>query len=96
MWYRTEVELAAEQAQGSVHVRLPGLFNECWLYVNGQQVGHRPQKDLYWLSDYRFEWDVDLTGKLQAGKNTLALRCRCERHFGGMFRRPFLYTPTGK
>ncbi|SVD14821.1 uncharacterized protein METZ01_LOCUS367675, partial [marine metagenome] len=40
---------------------------------------------------YRFEWDVDLTGKLKSGKNVLALVCKCEHHFGGMFRRPFLY-----
>jgi len=35
-----------------------------------------------------------LAGKLKAGENTLALRCNCEHHFGGMFRRPFLYRKT--
>ncbi len=44
----------------------------------------------------RFEWDVDLTGKLKPGQNTIALRCNCEHHFGGMFRRPFLYRAVGK
>jgi hypothetical protein len=91
MWYRTDVQLTADQTQGVVHVRFPGLFNECWLFVNGQEVAHREQGKLYWLNDYRFEWDVDLTGKLQAGENALALRLNCEHHFGGMFRRPFLY-----
>ena len=91
MWYRTDVLLTADQARGAVHLRFPGLFNECWLYVNGQKVGHREQGKLYWLNDYRFEWDVDLTDKLKAGKNALTLRCNCEHHFGGMFRRPFLY-----
>ncbi len=91
MWYRTDVELTADQLRGAVHLRFPGLFNECWLYLNGEEVGHRKQGKLYWLNDYRFEWDVDLSGKLKAGKSTLAVRCNCEHHFGGMFRRPFLY-----
>ena len=94
MWYRTDVELTADHARGAVHVRFPGVFNECWLYVNGREVAHREQGKLYWLNDYRFEWDVDLVGKLKAGKNTLTLRCNCEHHFGGMFRRPFLYRKT--
>jgi len=92
MWYRTDVELKADQANGKVHLMFPGLFNECWLYVNGQEVAHREQGKLWWLNDYAFEWNVDLAGKLKAGKNTIALRANCEHHFGGMFRRPFLYT----
>ncbi|MHB0936606.1 MAG: DUF4838 domain-containing protein [Armatimonadota bacterium] len=91
MWYRTDVDLNANEVQGKVRLMFPGLFNECWLYVNGQQVAHRQQGKLWWLNDYAFEWDVDLAGKLKAGKNTIALRANCEHHFGGMFRRPFLY-----
>jgi len=94
MWYRTDVQLTADQARGAVHVRFPGLFNECWLYVNGKEVAHREQGKLYWLNDYRFEWDVNLAGKLKSGENTLTLRCNCEHHFGGMFRRPYLYRKT--
>lgn len=93
MWYRTDVPLSADQSSGAVHLRFPGVFNECWLYVNGKQVGHRHQHKLYWHNDYRFGWDVELTGKLNPGKNRLALRCHCEHHLGGMFRRPFLYRP---
>jgi hypothetical protein len=91
MWYRTDIELTSEQIAGSTHLRFPGLFNECWLYINGQQVAHREQGKLWWLNDYRFEWDVDLTDKLKPGQNIVALRANCEHHFGGMFRRPFLY-----
>jgi hypothetical protein len=90
-WYQTDLELTAEQVQGPIHLRFPGLFNECWLYVNGQQVAHRPFKGVWWLNDYRFEWDVDLAGKLQAGKNSIVLRIHNPHHMGGMFRRPFLY-----
>jgi Domain of unknown function (DUF4838)/Glycosyl hydrolases family 2, sugar binding domain len=94
-WYRTEIELPADAAQGKVHLRFPGLFNECWLYVNGYLVGHREQNPIWWYNDYKFEWDVDLTGKLKPGKNTLTLRLHNPHHFGGIFRRPFLYRPTG-
>jgi hypothetical protein len=90
-WYRTDVELDAGQTNGAVHVCFPGLFNEAWLYVNGEQVGHREQNVLYWMNDYRFQWDVDLTGKLRPGKNALAVRVHNPHHLGGMFRRAFLY-----
>jgi hypothetical protein len=45
------------------------------------------------LNDYRFEWDVSLQDRLQAGGNAIALRCHNPHHMGGMFRRPFLYAP---
>lgn len=90
-WYHASLDLTAAQVKDKVHLRFPGLFNECWLYVNGEQVGHRPMKGVWWLNDYRFEWDVDLAGKLKPGKNTFVLRINNPHHFGGMFRRPFLY-----
>ena len=95
LWYRTDLKLTVEEVQGSVHLRFPGLFNECWLYVNGELVEHREQGKLWWLNDYRFEWDVALAGRLRPGINAIALRCKCEHHFGGMFRRPFLYRKIG-
>ncbi|MFY8071211.1 MAG: DUF4838 domain-containing protein [Pirellula sp.] len=94
LWYDTQIELTAEQIQGPIHLRFPGIFNECWLYVDGIEVAHRPFKGLWWLNDYRFEWDVDLTGKLKLGKNRLTVRLYNPHHFGGMFRRPFLYRVT--
>jgi hypothetical protein len=95
-WYRTDIDLGSGAAKGKVHIRFPGLFNECWLYCNGRLVAYRPFPSLWWLSDYKFEWDVDLTGKIQPGKNTLALRIYNPHHMGGMFRRPFLYESTEK
>jgi hypothetical protein len=90
-WYQVKMDLTDAQVKGPVRLRFPGLFNECWLYVNGEQVGHRPFKGVWWLNDYRFEWDVDLAGKLKPGANTLVVRINNPHHFGGMFRRPFLY-----
>ena len=90
-WYHVRTPLTEAQSRGAVHLRFPGLFNECWLYVNGKQIAHRPMKGVWWMNDYRFEWDVDLSGKLKAGANTIVLRIYNPHHFGGMFRRPFLY-----
>jgi hypothetical protein len=73
----------------------PGLFNECWLYINGQLVAHRPFAERWWHTDYRFEWDVGIKDKLRPGKNLITLRGRNPHHFGGLFRRPFLYRSTG-
>lgn len=91
LWYDTEIELNESDVSGTVHLRFPGIFNECWLYLNGNEVAHRPMKGLWWLNDYRFEWDVDLAGKLKPGRNRITLRMYNPHHFGGMFRRPFLY-----
>ena len=43
------------------------------------------------LSHYKFEWDVNLEGKLRKGENDFTLRAYNPHHFGGMFQRPFLY-----
>ncbi len=93
LWYRTNVKLSQAQANASAHIRFPGLFNKCELFVDGQQVARREINDLWWLNDYRFEWDVSLHDRLRAGDNAIALRCHNPHHLGGIFRRPFLYAP---
>lgn len=93
-WYQTEIELNASQTFGAPHLMFPGLFNESWLYVNGELVAHRPFPEVWWLADYRFEWDINLTGKLKPGANLITLRGKNPHHYGGMFRRPFLYSGT--
>ena len=90
-WYQTPVKVTTADAGANVHIRFPGLFNECWLYVNGNLVAHREQSPMWWNNDYAFTWDVPLSGKLKAGDNTIVLRCNVQHHLGGMFRRPFLY-----
>ncbi len=95
-WYRSQFDVPGDGAKNTVRVMFPGLFNEAWLYVNGDLVAHRAYKEPWWLSDYKFEWDVDLSGHLKAGANTVAVRINNPHHFGGMFRRPFLYKPAAK
>ncbi|HEX7887961.1 MAG TPA: DUF4838 domain-containing protein [Ramlibacter sp.] len=91
LWYQTEVELTAEQAASGLHIHFPGVFNGLWLYVNGYLVATRTAQEPWWKTDYRFEWDVDLAGQLKSGRNLVVLRAVNVHHFGGMFRRPFLY-----
>jgi hypothetical protein len=92
-WYQTSVSLPARSEAGRTRIMFPGLFNEAWLYVNGSLVGYREYKEPWWLTDYRFEWDVDISKHLKPGENRIALRGFNPHHFGGMFRRPFLYRP---
>ena len=90
------MELTAEEAAGA-HIRFPGIFNESYAYINGAQVAKRENyKVMWWHNDYGFEWDVDTAGKLKAGKNVIIVRCINPHHFGGIFRRPFLYKPVGE
>ena len=93
-WYQTEMELPERDVRGDLHLMFPGLFNDIWLYVNGALVAHRDYREPWWRSDYRFQWDVPLQGKLKPGKNLVSLRGVTLNHFGGMFRRPFLYRAT--
>jgi hypothetical protein len=93
-WYRSKVDVGTTKPSGKLHLMFAGLFNEAWLYVNGKPVAHRDYKEPWWRTDYRFEWDVDVSGMLHAGSNDIALREFNPHHFGGMFRRPFLYRPN--
>ncbi|HTN77185.1 MAG TPA: hypothetical protein VL096_18120, partial [Pirellulaceae bacterium] len=86
------INVPADKVSQKLHLMFPGLFNESWLYVNGEQVAHREKYNpIWWYNAYEFEWDVDLAGKLKAGDNIIALRIFNPHHMGGMFRRPFVY-----
>ena len=93
-WYKTDIDLKAEQLKGPVHLRFPGLFARAWLYVNGRMVEFRPQEDMWWCNDYSFAWDVDITSYLKPGQNDITLRNYTCHHVSGIFRRPFLYRPV--
>ncbi|GAC1589153.1 MAG: hypothetical protein NVS3B5_21900 [Sphingomicrobium sp.] len=93
-WYRCDVRLASNQSEGMLRLMFPGLFNEAWLYINGHLVAHRLYREPWWETDYRFEWDTDVSGRLREGTNVIALRGYNPHHFAGLFRRPFLYRPN--
>uniref|UniRef100_UPI0035CAC1BB DUF4838 domain-containing protein n=1 Tax=uncultured Sphingomonas sp. TaxID=158754 RepID=UPI0035CAC1BB len=91
----TNVVLGQADVAGRIHLMLPGLFNEAWLYVDGKPVAHRSYREPWWEQDYRFDWDVDLSGRIAAGPHVITLGGFNPRHFAGLFRRPFLYRPVG-
>lgn len=93
-WYRCDVPLSSSQAKGTLRLMFPGLFNEAWLYINGQLIAHRAYREPWWQTNYRFEWDTDVSGTLREGVNAIILRGYNQHHFAGIFRRPFLYRPT--
>ncbi len=95
-WYRSTFTLTPQAAKSKLRLMFPGLFNEAWLYINGQLVGHRSYKEPWWHTDYRFEWDVDISKHIRPGRNEIALRGFNPHHFGGIFRRPFLYEPRSQ
>ena len=96
LWYRTEIDLTADQTKGPLHIRFPGIFNKTNVYINGEQAARRDgYNDMWWHNDYRYEMDVATGGKLKAGKNIITVQCINPHHFGGMFRRPFLYKKVG-
>ena len=94
-WYRVDVSLDPATVTKPLRLMFPGLFNQATLFVNGRKVAERTgYQTIWWNNDYAFEWDVDVTGALRPGRNTIALRIDNPHHMGGMFRRPFLYHPT--
>lgn len=96
LWYNAEIELTAAETAGAVRIRFPGIFNESYVYINGEEVAYREgYPSMWWYNDYRFEWDIDTASKLKPGKNTIVVRCINSHHFSGMFRRPFLYQKVG-
>ncbi len=46
------------------------------------------------MTDYRLDWDIDVTGRLGPGRHEIVLGGFNPHHFAGMFRRPFLYRAT--
>ena len=90
LWYQVELPLS-EPGPGEFAPPLSGLVQRSLDLRQWQQVAHREFKGVWWMNDYRFEFDADVTGKLQEGSNSLVVRLNNPHHFGGLFRRPFVY-----
>ena len=90
--YRTDIEIGEAEAGQALHIRFPGSVRQSlalrrWLLGGGTAPG----VPCGGTTNYRFEWDVDLSEVLSPGTHTLALRLHNEHHMGGIWRRPFLY-----
>jgi hypothetical protein len=66
-WYATSFTLPTGASTEKLSPHVPRAFNEAWLYINGELVAHRNCKEPWWLTDYRFDWDVDLSKYTRPG-----------------------------
>ncbi len=91
-WYRMRVNIPADFAGRNVRLRIGGVINEGWLWVNGRYVGHRPHRA--WWSGPNEPFETDVTTCLRPGEtNVISLRVLSTDAAGGMLRRGFLYAP---
>ena len=91
-WYRVTVEVPRSMVDKPLKLHLGGVSNEGWVWVNGNYAGHRAWKDWCCGRDAS-EMDVELTGKVVAGTNVLAIRVWNSADIGGLYRRGFLWAP---
>lgn len=91
-WYRTTVQVGKVKPGEKVMLRLGGIMNEGWIWVNGKFVGHKTHA-LWWAHNHDREYDI--TEMVEPGKeNTLAIRVLNDAEFGGLYRRGFIYATT--
>jgi hypothetical protein len=91
-WYRFTMTVPADAVAKTLKLRLGGVINEGWVWINGRYAGHRPWY-LWWAGRKQLEMDVDATGLVKAGENVVTVRVWNNAETGGLFRRGFLWAP---
>lgn len=91
-WYRFTVKVPSDAVNRPLKLHLGGIINEGWVWINGNYAGHRPWQ-LWWAGRDALEMDMDVTGKVKAGNNIVAVRVWNDAEIGGLFRRGFLWAP---
>lgn len=90
-WYRVRFELTAEQAAAEkVILRLGAIDEDGWAWLNGEQVGEIIFDAQVNEDSWKEPLDLDVTGKLHAGTNTVAVRVRDRSGAGGLWQRSYL------
>lgn len=91
-WYRMHVDIPAQWKGKPMRLRLGGVINEAWVWVNGNYAGHRPHR-LWWSGDRSL--DLDISAQVRPGQeNLIAIRVHNDTDIGGIYRRGFLYSPV--
>ena len=90
-WYRTEFDLTEEQAAAEkVTLRIGAIDEDGWVWLNGRKVG----EIIFDINVNENSWkeplDIDATGRLHAGTNTVAVRVRDRQGAGGLWQRSYL------
>jgi len=96
-WYRTQVEVPEKFAGRKIVLFCGGINEEAWIWVNDQLVGYQPYH--CWWERYKYAQQFDITKVIAAGKeNVITIRVFTDDKFGfgGVFRRPFLYSPLNE
>jgi hypothetical protein len=91
-WYRITVDVPRSAVDKPLRLHLGGVINEGWVWINGNYAGHRPW-NLWCAGREPLEMDVDLTGKVNAGANLIAIRVWNDAEIGGLYRRGFIWAP---
>jgi hypothetical protein len=91
-WYRFTVDVPRGAVNKPLKLYLGGVINEGWVWINGNYAGHRAW-NLWWAGRNALEMDVDVTGKVKAGANVIAIRVWNDAEIGGLYRRGFLWAP---
>ncbi|MDO4461348.1 MAG: glycoside hydrolase family 2 TIM barrel-domain containing protein [Bacteroidia bacterium] len=65
-WYRKHVKITSSDLEGRVRIGFDGVYMNSTVYVNGEEVGHRP------YGYVSFEYDI--TDYLQVGDNVIAVK----------------------
>lgn len=90
-WYRVRFELSAEQAAAErVILRLGAIDEDGWVWLNGEKVGEIIFDVNVNPDSWKEPLDVDVTGKVREGTNTVAVRVRDRSGAGGLWQRSYL------
>ncbi len=94
VWYRAAFDVPAGIEDRDLTLYLGGIINEGWVWINGQFAGYQGHR-LWWNHPHDASFDV--SGLIRpGGENHLAVRVLNDPdEMGGLFRRGFLYAPTG-
>jgi hypothetical protein len=93
-WYRTSFDVPAKFKGKKMILFLGGLNNQSWIWINGKLAGATPYHE-YWAR-WKYHDTVDISDFVRPGqKNEISIRIWNDQEAGGIFRRSFVYSPTG-
>ncbi len=94
-WYRIKADVPARFGNRRIMLNFGGVHGEMIVWVNGRFVEHRPYRDPWWTHPYNANFDIDVTGVIEPGRdNTIVIRVDNDFEWGGLYRRVFLWAPN--
>ncbi len=87
-WLRRDFEITGRIPEGGITLRLPGIDDEDWTYINGHFIGHigtDTHPDNYWEQPRVYKVPASV---LRPGRNVIAIKIRDLRGAGGIRKGP--------